>query len=425
MASNSELDTNWYEVLHLHITASNEEINKAARKLSLKYHPDKTDAPDAPKKFERVQLAKAILLDEAKRKEIDEKLRSKLKRKEHEDSRNQHMNDKRKKFATDLARKEEAARQTSSHGSHQHARKEDGDGSEHKKHGHHHAHHGHKKHPQYDEKILESFRSDAQARKESFMDESQQEEERRAKEFYMNREMMADESSSVAGSNQIKFKWRKSAKSHSDDTLYQLLKVYGPIENILMSDSHGTSATITFKDIESALKAEKAFDMSEEFKVKVIPAKVDKKNQKADIFTHVYGSQSGTGASKQQQQQQPSSHYSDELANEARRAAERERMIRSLEQQGEDADEMETFASFYQKSGSSADQAHKEEADVDVTASGSIPSGFSDSVKSVLTSVSSLEELNAKEALVLKRMREFAMAHSTRSSSNNNIRQSA
>ncbi len=49
-----------------------EAIEKAARKLAMKYHPDKTTDPEAPEKFLLVQKAKEILLDETKRKVIDD-----------------------------------------------------------------------------------------------------------------------------------------------------------------------------------------------------------------------------------------------------------------------------------------------------------------------------------------------------------------
>ncbi len=52
----------WYAVLGLPHSSSKEDIQRAVRKLSLKYHSDKTDDADAPEKFLAVQQAKEILL---------------------------------------------------------------------------------------------------------------------------------------------------------------------------------------------------------------------------------------------------------------------------------------------------------------------------------------------------------------------------
>ena len=78
------LQEDWYEILELQPKATKEMIEKAARKLFLKYHPDKTSDPDAPAKFLQIQKAKEILLDESKRKEIDEHRDKVIKRKEYE-----------------------------------------------------------------------------------------------------------------------------------------------------------------------------------------------------------------------------------------------------------------------------------------------------------------------------------------------------
>ena len=40
------LQEDWYEILELQPKATKEMIEKAARKLFLKYHPDKTSDPD-------------------------------------------------------------------------------------------------------------------------------------------------------------------------------------------------------------------------------------------------------------------------------------------------------------------------------------------------------------------------------------------
>mmetsp|Transcript_35177 Transcript_35177/g.35818 ORF Transcript_35177/g.35818 Transcript_35177/m.35818 type:complete len:96 (-) Transcript_35177:6-293(-) len=87
----------WYELLGCSIHSSSEEITKATRKLSLKYHPDKNPDPKAQDKFLLIQKAKNFLLDVDKRKEYDDNIRKILKRKEYDKERNKNMDTKRKK----------------------------------------------------------------------------------------------------------------------------------------------------------------------------------------------------------------------------------------------------------------------------------------------------------------------------------------
>ena len=61
-------ERDWYQVLECSRDSTKKEIEKSARKLFLKYQPDKTSAADAPAKFLLVQKAKEILLDDARRK---------------------------------------------------------------------------------------------------------------------------------------------------------------------------------------------------------------------------------------------------------------------------------------------------------------------------------------------------------------------
>jgi molecular chaperone DnaJ len=60
---------NYYEILGVSKEATQEEIKKSYRKLSLKYHPDKN--PDGEEKFKEISEAYSILSDEQKRREYD------------------------------------------------------------------------------------------------------------------------------------------------------------------------------------------------------------------------------------------------------------------------------------------------------------------------------------------------------------------
>lgn len=62
---------NFYDILEITKNASQEEIKKAYRKLSLKYHPDKNSESGAVEKFQDISEAYETLSDEAKREEYD------------------------------------------------------------------------------------------------------------------------------------------------------------------------------------------------------------------------------------------------------------------------------------------------------------------------------------------------------------------
>jgi len=56
-------EPNHFETLGVRVDASTTEIKKAYKAISLKYHPDKTDAPEAPAIFMRMQSAYETLKD--------------------------------------------------------------------------------------------------------------------------------------------------------------------------------------------------------------------------------------------------------------------------------------------------------------------------------------------------------------------------
>ena len=62
----------YYEILGVSKTASQDEIKSAFRKLAKKYHPDVSKEKDAEEKFKEAQEAYAVLSDENKRRKYDQ-----------------------------------------------------------------------------------------------------------------------------------------------------------------------------------------------------------------------------------------------------------------------------------------------------------------------------------------------------------------
>lgn len=62
----------YYEVLGISREASEKDLKSAYRKLAMKFHPDRSDAPEAEERFKEISEAYAVLSDPEKRKKYDQ-----------------------------------------------------------------------------------------------------------------------------------------------------------------------------------------------------------------------------------------------------------------------------------------------------------------------------------------------------------------
>ena len=63
--------TDLYKILEVEKNATKDDIKKAYRRLSMKWHPDKNDSPEAADKFKEISKAYAVLSDEEQRRKYD------------------------------------------------------------------------------------------------------------------------------------------------------------------------------------------------------------------------------------------------------------------------------------------------------------------------------------------------------------------
>ncbi len=77
---------NYYSILGLTSSASEQDVRKAFKTLARKYHPDRNDAPEAKNKFVEINEAHSVLSDKALRREYD------AERRIHTQSNHRHQN---------------------------------------------------------------------------------------------------------------------------------------------------------------------------------------------------------------------------------------------------------------------------------------------------------------------------------------------
>ncbi len=80
---------NYYQILKVDPSSTQQEIKKSYRKLALQWHPDKTTHPEASQKFKQITKAYEVLNSPSKRKHYDLKINN---RNRNINSNNNHIN---------------------------------------------------------------------------------------------------------------------------------------------------------------------------------------------------------------------------------------------------------------------------------------------------------------------------------------------
>lgn len=325
---NEENEIDWYEILNCSIESTKEEIERAARFLSRKYHPDRNKEIIAKEIFLKIQKAKDFLLDDKKREEYDKNMKLKIKRKEYDEKRYKHMNNKRKKMREDLeekvgnVNKSTSSSMTSSSSSTTTTNSTQQNQSN------------------LTRKNVNDIRQDSINR----MNEAQMQQESNynhisEEEILQHRKSMVDSTNQLS-IVQIKVKWKRSDISHSDDSLHSLFRTFGAIEDIAMSVGGKTNtAIITFESHNSAQAAVTHYLDSKQLRVTLLT----NETKKPSIFTHTYQN-TGTTTTTNINTNTTSSSFSSsttsttnigsnnesDLMREVRRAVEREELLNQM-----------------------------------------------------------------------------------------------
>ena len=285
MSSSELFERDWYALLDVSYDATIEIIQRAARKKGLQYHPDKTDDPKDHELFLLVQKAKEILLDETKRLEIDNKRKQQNARKEYDIEREKNMDSKRKRMRDEL-----------------------------------------------EGKIKSSSNQSNNDTNKVFKNNTTEDIEKLRREGYAQVEKANNIKVNIKPIiHQIKVKWKKNRESHSDQSLYELFKVYGPIEDVQFVNDSINSAIVTFTNEISVKSSIDAYIMSNEYRVTA----VNQEKKKSSILTHEYNtiySKNNTVKNRTESDK----NYDNDIISSMKRAVARETLLNQIEKEDND-----------------------------------------------------------------------------------------
>lgn len=256
------LKHDWYKLLGCSVDFTKEQISKASRKLSLKYHPDKNPSKSAENMFLLIQKAKEVLLDDEARLAYDTALKKVIKRKDYDEQRRGKMDSSKKRMRDELEERMKHAAE----------KPRDGESKESKR---------------ARERDIDNIRRENMARMESHNEESVRRDAELKQSVADAAARRNEKNAAAAGAEEfavcLKVKWRKSDTSQSEEILVNVFKVYGHIEFVQFGGTKGSSAVLVFSDASSVQRAIEGMDDSVIYKV----SRIDDPKQPA-IFSHRY-----------------------------------------------------------------------------------------------------------------------------------------
>ena len=236
-----------YDLLGLEQSASEADINKAFRKISLQLHPDKQSGKtererlSIAKRFHDVNQAKAFLLDPKLRSPYDVQRGSRQRRQQQDKLRETSMSERRRKMKQDLTERE--ARLRSGGIDHQHQTKS-----------------------AVDHDLLHKLRKEGKRRTDEFAEKVAEDEYKRLRKAQRN-------AARGITSRQIRLKWsrKRITISPSEHSIAEFLSSqFGNVLKVEMIGSKGNQALVTFESTSSCQPCVEFYATNQEMRATLV-----------------------------------------------------------------------------------------------------------------------------------------------------------
>ncbi|CAM9365001.1 unnamed protein product [Ectocarpus sp. 6 AP-2014] len=326
--SKEEEATDWYVVLGLDVGASEKDVNKAFKKMSLVWHPDKNGgSEEAHAKFMKIKEAKLFLLDGKKRGLYDQKRAARRKTEALLAERNRTMGKRQRELRVELERREKEAASGSSFSSPSSRAGGLGAGGE----------------ARVAAARLDELRKKGEAERQR---QSADWSVKSANVKSASARKRSAPSSGLSGANgsggdgdddgleerTLRVKWKNKKESHSDYTLDVLFSKFGVVQSVSIEEGKGDRAMVVFASAVSADAAMAAYGSREGGSETMRTSYVGKRRAKRSAFAprrHTMSPRIPTGDGQAEGLSSFRDHESITMMN-LRKEAERQALIRKM-----------------------------------------------------------------------------------------------